>query len=71
MYCGVEGMGVEDMQRTTTEITGNELSEHKIWYNLKYDLQMLMAVEGNVDVRMVFKGNDEHRYSHTTNLSTR
>jgi len=23
---------------------------------------MLMAVEGNVDVRMVFKGNDEHGY---------
>ncbi|KAJ8446759.1 LOW QUALITY PROTEIN: hypothetical protein Cgig2_000770 [Carnegiea gigantea] len=30
------------------------------WYKLKYSRQMLTAVEGNMDMRIVFKENDEH-----------
>ncbi|KAJ8437783.1 hypothetical protein Cgig2_024087 [Carnegiea gigantea] len=30
--------------------------------NLKYDRGMVMAVEGDADVRMFLKGNDEHLY---------
>ena len=52
-------MGVE-VQRIVMENIGSDLSEHQVWYNLKYDRQMLMPVKGDMDVRMIFKGNDEH-----------
>ena len=39
---------------------GSDLSEHKVRYNLNYDRQTLIAVEGDTDVRL--KGNDEHGY---------
>ncbi|KAJ8423409.1 hypothetical protein Cgig2_020946 [Carnegiea gigantea] len=45
-----------------TEITGNDLTEHKLWYNLKYDRGMVMAVKGEADMRMFLKENDEHGY---------
>ncbi|KAJ8437780.1 hypothetical protein Cgig2_024084 [Carnegiea gigantea] len=54
-------MGMDD-QRIVSEVTGNDLTVHKLWYSLKYDRQMVMAVEGDADVRMFLKGNDEHRY---------
>ena len=57
-----EAMGVEKVQRMATEIIGSNLSEQKIWYNLKYDSQMLVTVEGDMDVRIVFKVNYEHVY---------
>ncbi|KAJ8421275.1 hypothetical protein Cgig2_026806 [Carnegiea gigantea] len=44
------------------EITCSNLSEQKLQYSLKYDRQMLMTVERDVDVRMVFKENEEHGY---------
>ncbi|KAJ8440407.1 hypothetical protein Cgig2_017640 [Carnegiea gigantea] len=50
-----EGMRVEEVQRMATEIIGSDLSEQKIWYSLKYDSQILVAVEGDMDVRIVFK----------------
>ena len=45
-----------------TEISGNELSEQKVWFSLKYDRVLVMALEGHADVRMFFKENDEHGY---------
>ncbi|KAJ8429018.1 hypothetical protein Cgig2_014997 [Carnegiea gigantea] len=33
------------------EITRSDLLEQKIWYSLKYDKQMLMALEGDMDMR--------------------
>ncbi|KAJ8430474.1 hypothetical protein Cgig2_003056 [Carnegiea gigantea] len=54
-------IGVEEV-RMVTEIPENDLSEQKLWYSLKYDGGMLMVVEGDVDVRMFFKGNDKHGY---------
>jgi len=44
------------------EVTGNNLTVQKLWYSLKYDRRMVVAVEANSDVRMFLKGNDEHRY---------
>ncbi|KAJ8420184.1 LOW QUALITY PROTEIN: hypothetical protein Cgig2_013364 [Carnegiea gigantea] len=55
-------MGLEEALRMMKEITGSDLSEQKLWYSLKYDTQMLTAVEGDTDVRIIFKGNDEHDY---------
>ncbi|KAJ8444475.1 hypothetical protein Cgig2_024039 [Carnegiea gigantea] len=44
------------------EITRSDILEQKIWYSLKYDRQMLMALEGHMYMSMIFKGNDEHGY---------
>ncbi|KAJ8446366.1 LOW QUALITY PROTEIN: hypothetical protein Cgig2_019259 [Carnegiea gigantea] len=54
--------GIEEVRRMVTEISGNELSEQKVWFSLKYDRGLVMALEGDADVRMFFKGNDEHGY---------
>ncbi|KAJ8436383.1 hypothetical protein Cgig2_032204 [Carnegiea gigantea] len=57
-----EGMGVEEVIRIVKEVTGIDMSEKKLWYVLKYDREMLLAVEGDTDMKMIFKGNDEHDY---------
>ena len=38
-----EGMGVKEVRRVVKETIRGDLSEHKVWYNLKYDRQMLMC----------------------------
>ncbi|KAJ8438029.1 hypothetical protein Cgig2_030010 [Carnegiea gigantea] len=53
-----EGMAMEEVLRLVTGIRGSDLHEGKLW--LKYDRQMLMAIEGDVDVRMILKENDDH-----------
>jgi len=57
-----EGMGVEEFMRMVREMTGSDMSEEKLWYSLKYDREMLVAVEGDSDVKVIFKGNDENGY---------
>ena len=57
-----EGARIEEVRRVVTELSGIELSERKVWYNLKYDRELVMALEGEADVRMFFKGNEEHGY---------
>ncbi|KAJ8431017.1 hypothetical protein Cgig2_017195 [Carnegiea gigantea] len=48
--------------RMVKEIKGSHLSEDKLWYSLKYERQILLVVEGDTDVRMIFTGNDKHHY---------
>ncbi|KAJ8424059.1 hypothetical protein Cgig2_032151 [Carnegiea gigantea] len=43
-------MGLEEVRRKVSEITSNDLTVWKLWYNLKYDRGMFL------------KGNDEHGY---------
>ncbi|KAJ8435441.1 LOW QUALITY PROTEIN: hypothetical protein Cgig2_012562 [Carnegiea gigantea] len=57
-----EDMGLEEMRRKMSEITINDLTVQKLWYSLKYDRGMIMDFEGNGDMRMFLKGNDEHGY---------
>jgi len=57
-----EDMGLEEVRRKVSEITGIELTVLKLWYSLKYDRWMVMELEGDGDVRMFMKGNDEHGY---------
>ena len=38
-----EGMRLEEVRSMVAEITDSDLSKHKLWYNLKYDRQMLMC----------------------------
>ena len=57
-----EGMGVEELKEMVREIVGHGVEVDRMWCNLKYDRNLKMAVEGDTDVRMMFKGNDEHGY---------
>ena len=38
------------------------MGEEKLWYILKYDREMLVVVEVDIDVKLIVKGNDEHVY---------
>ncbi|KAJ8422358.1 LOW QUALITY PROTEIN: hypothetical protein Cgig2_034013 [Carnegiea gigantea] len=44
------------------EITGTNMTEKKLWYNLKYDREMLLPAKGDTDVKIIFKGNVKHGY---------
>jgi len=57
-----KGMGVEELREMVQETVGGGVEVDRIWYSLKYDRNMIMAVEGDTDVRMMLKGNDEHGY---------
>ncbi|KAJ8423840.1 hypothetical protein Cgig2_024298 [Carnegiea gigantea] len=57
-----KGMGAKELLKMVREMTGSDMSEEKLWYSLKYDREMLVAVEGDNDVQVIFKGNDEHGY---------
>jgi len=57
-----EGARIEEVRRVVTELSRIELSERKVWYSLKYDRGLVMALEGEADVRVFFKGNEEHGY---------
>jgi len=32
-----EGLGMDEVRRMVSEITGNDLTVQKLWYSLKYD----------------------------------
>jgi len=51
-----EGTRLKEMRRMVTEITGSDLSEHKLWYSLKYDRQILMTVEKGCGCENSFQG---------------
>ena len=55
-----EGMGVEELRGMVPTTVEDGVQVKKLWYSLKYDRNIIMAVEGYTDVRMMFKGNDEH-----------
>ncbi|KAJ8447480.1 hypothetical protein Cgig2_019474 [Carnegiea gigantea] len=57
-----EGIGAEELLKMVREMIGSDMSEEKLWYSLKYDKEMLVGVEGDNDVHVFFKGNDEHGY---------
>ena len=54
----------EELIGMVKEATGTNMLEKKLWYSLKYDREMLPAVEWDTDVKMTFKGNDERDYLH-------
>jgi len=53
-------MGVEELMKMVRDMTETNMSEKKLWYSLKYEREMLVVVEGDSDVRVIFKGNGEH-----------
>jgi len=65
-----DGMGVEELRGMIQETVGGGVEVERIWYSLKYDRNMIMAVEGDMDVRMMLKGNEEHGYVYVCNKET-
>ncbi|KAJ8444476.1 hypothetical protein Cgig2_024040 [Carnegiea gigantea] len=61
-----EGMGAEELLKMVREMRESDMSEEKLWYSLKYDREMLVTAEGDNDVQVIFKGNDEHGYMYVT-----
>ena len=57
-----EEVGVKEVQRMVLESIGGNFSEHKICYSMKHDRQILMPIEADLDSKMIFNGNEEHRY---------
>ncbi|KAJ8445906.1 hypothetical protein Cgig2_009835 [Carnegiea gigantea] len=57
-----EGMGAEGLLKMVREMTGSDMSKEKLWYSLKYDREILVAVEGGNDMQVIFKGSDKHGY---------
>jgi len=57
-----EGMGVEEVKEMVRETVGPGVEVDRLWYSLKYDRNMKMAMEEDTDVRKMFRGNDEHSY---------
>ena len=57
-----EGTGTEELLKMVRKMTGSDMSEEKLWYSLKYDREMLVAVEVDNDVEVIFKGNDEREH---------
>ncbi|KAJ8428406.1 LOW QUALITY PROTEIN: hypothetical protein Cgig2_024552 [Carnegiea gigantea] len=57
-----EGTGAEELFKMVRKMIGTDKSEEKLWYNLKYDREMLVPVEVDSNVEVIFKGNEEHGY---------
>jgi len=41
--------------RSVWEIMGSGSAMERLWYNLKYDRNLLMTVKGDMDVKTMFK----------------
>lgn len=48
-----EGIGAEELLKMVREIIGSDMSEEKLRYSLKYDREMLVAVEGDNNVQVI------------------
>ena len=55
-------MGVEELRGMVREIVGDGVQLKRLWYGPMYDRNMIITVKGDMDVRMMFKRNDEHGY---------
>ena len=56
--------GVEELRRMVRENVGGGVIEQKLWYNLNYGRHTLPLLEGDMNVRTMFKEKDEHEYLH-------
>ncbi|KAJ8435830.1 LOW QUALITY PROTEIN: hypothetical protein Cgig2_009107 [Carnegiea gigantea] len=62
-----EGIGVEELMKMVRKMTGSDISEEKL---CTYDREMLVGIEGDSDVKVIFKGNDEHGYMYVARNSS-
>ncbi|KAJ8447033.1 hypothetical protein Cgig2_033602 [Carnegiea gigantea] len=57
MYGG-EGRNGSKGTAKNGEEDDSDMSEEKLWYSLKYKREMLVTIEVDSDVEVIFKGND-------------
>ncbi|KAJ8438308.1 hypothetical protein Cgig2_018788 [Carnegiea gigantea] len=57
-----KGMVAEELLKMARKMTGSDMLEEKLWYSLKYDREILVVVEVDSDVEVIFKGNYKHGY---------
>ena len=57
---------MEELREMVRETVGVGVEVDRMWHSLKYNGNMIMAVEGDMDVRMTFKRNDEHSYAYVS-----
>ncbi|KAJ8420746.1 hypothetical protein Cgig2_019814 [Carnegiea gigantea] len=65
-----KGMGPEEGRRMVTEITGSDLSKHKLWYSLKCDWKISMTIEKGCGCEDIFLGRDVTRTNKFASSST-
>ena len=53
---------MEELRGLVRETVGDGVIVERMWHSLKYDRNMIMAMDEDTDVRMMFKGNAEHGY---------
>ncbi|KAJ8428909.1 hypothetical protein Cgig2_011651 [Carnegiea gigantea] len=70
MYGGEGRNGGGGIDENGEGVTWSDMLEEKLWYCLKYDRVMLVAAEGDSDIKVIFKGNDEHGYMYVIGNSS-
>ena len=55
-------MGVGDVLKLLEREIGESVKGRRVWYSLKFDRRMLMALEKDEDVVKLVRGNDGHAY---------
>jgi len=55
-------MRVGDVLKLLEREIGESVRERHVWYSLKFDRRMLMALEKDEDVVKLVRGNDGHAY---------
>jgi len=62
VYTREGGNRVEELRKMVQGTVGDGVQVEGLWYSLKYDINMIMTVERDMDVRMMLKRNNEHEY---------
>ena len=58
---------MEELREMVQETVGASVKVDRMRYSLKDDKNMTIAVEEDMDVKMMLKGNDEHGYVYVCN----
>ena len=66
-----EDMRIDDVMKLVQETIQEELRNRMMWYNTKYDRNMLMALQRDGDVRKLMKDNDAFRYMYSADKDGR
>ena len=57
-----QNIGVADVVKVEEEMMGEGFRECRLWYNTKFDRNLLMPLQRDGDVGKLIKGNDDFMY---------
>ncbi|KAJ8420221.1 hypothetical protein Cgig2_030903 [Carnegiea gigantea] len=63
-----QNMGIADVVKVAEEIMGKGFRECRLWYNTKFNQNIIMPLQGDVDVVKLVKGNDEFSCMYVTKM---